>query len=119
MVVTHLGPHSRPHMLAKIDRRTKQSRLMQAARDELIAHVGGQPSSVQRTLIERAARLQLYLEVMDRETLEAGTMTERNSKQYLAWCNSLRLCLRELGVKAAPAEAPPNLGDYLAARVAT
>jgi hypothetical protein len=103
-------------MLAKIDGRTKQSRLMQAARDELIAHVGGQPNSVQRTLIERAARLQLYIAMMDAETSETGTMTERNSRQYLAWCNALRLCLRELGVKASAAEAPPSLDQYLASK---
>jgi hypothetical protein len=95
MVATQLGPHSSPHMLAKIDGRTKQSRLM-PARDDLIAHVGGQPNSVQRTLIERAARLQLYIALMDAETSEAGTLSERNSRIYLAWCNSLRLCLREL-----------------------
>jgi len=29
----------------------------------------------------------LYIEIMDRETLEAGTMSERNSRQYLAWTN--------------------------------
>ena len=55
----------------------------------------------QRVLIERAARLMLYIEIMDRETLEAGTMSERNSRQYLAWTNSLRLTLRDLGLKAA------------------
>jgi hypothetical protein len=68
-------------MLAKIDGRTKESRLLAAARAELIRHVGGAPNSIQRTLIERAARLQLYLEVMDRETLETGTMSERASRQ--------------------------------------
>jgi hypothetical protein len=118
MTVAQIGPYSRPHMLAKIDGRTKESRLMAAARDELTRHVGGSPSHVQRVLIERAARLMLYIEIMDRETLEAGTMSERASRQYLAWSNSLRLCLRELGVKAAPAAAPPSLDQYLAARVA-
>jgi hypothetical protein len=100
-------------MLAKIDRRTKESRLMQAARDELIAHVGGQPNSVQRTLIERAARLQLYIAMMDAETSETGTMTERNSRQYLAWCNALRLCLRELGIAAASVQKPPDLSEIV------
>jgi hypothetical protein len=100
-------------MLAKIDRRTKESRLMAAARDELTRHVGGSPSSVQKALIERATRLMLYVEVMDRETLEAGTMSERNSRQYLAWSNALRLTLRELGIKSAPVVKPPDLDDYL------
>jgi hypothetical protein len=114
MTVAQIGPYSRPHMLAKIDGRTKESRLMAAARAELTRHVGGSPSHVQRVLIERAARLMLYVEIMDRETLEAGTMSERNSRQYLAWSNSLRLTLRELGVKAAPTEKPPDLRDILA-----
>jgi hypothetical protein len=116
MSVAQIGPYSRPHMLAKIDGRTKESRLMAAARAELVRHVGGHPNSIQRTLIERAARLQLYLEVMDRETLESGTMSERASRQYLAWSNSLRLCLRELGVKSAPAVVPPDLDGYLTAK---
>ena len=51
---------------------------------------------------------------MDRETLETGTMSERNSRQYLAWSNSLRLTLRDLGVKAAPSEKLADLGGYLA-----
>jgi hypothetical protein len=100
-------------MLAKVDGRTRESRLMAAARAELTRHVGGQPNSVQRTLIERAARLQLYIGVMDRETLETGTMSERASRQYLAWTNSLRLTLRELGVRAAPAEKLPDLSDIV------
>jgi hypothetical protein len=58
----------------------------------------------------------LYLEVQDRETLRAGTLSERASRSYFAMQNSLRLCLRELGMQAAPAVAPPSLGDYLATK---
>ena len=90
MTVAQIGPYSRPHMLAKIDGRT---------------------SHVQRVLIERGARLMLYIEIMDRETLEAGTMSERNSRQCLAWTNSLRLTLGDLGLKAAPDVVPPSLSD--------
>jgi hypothetical protein len=35
---------------------------------------GGSPSHVQRVLIERAARLTLYIEVMDREALASGSL---------------------------------------------
>jgi hypothetical protein len=35
---------------------------------------------VQKALIERAARLTLYIELMDAKALEAGTMTERDSR---------------------------------------
>ena len=56
----------------------------------------------------------LYVEMMDARALAAGTMSERDSRQYLAWVNALRLCPRELGVKAAPVEKLPDLGDILA-----
>jgi hypothetical protein len=51
---------------------------------------------------------------MDRETLEAGTMSERNSRQCLAWINSLRLTLGDLGLKAAPDVVPPSLSESAA-----
>jgi hypothetical protein len=59
---------------------------------------------VQKALIERAARLTLYIELMDAEALVVGTMSERNSRQYLAWVNALRLCLREIGLDEAKPE---------------
>ena len=81
-----LGPHTREHqLLAGLDWRTREGKLLAAARAELIAQVGGHPNNVQKALIERAARLTLYIELMDRDAVEAGTMSERNSRQYLAW----------------------------------
>jgi hypothetical protein len=105
-----LGPHSREHqLLAGLDWRTREGKLLAASRDELTRHVGGNPNSVQKVLIERAARLTLYIELMDAEALVVGTMTERNSRQYLAWVNALRLCLRELGVREAASDKRPSL----------
>ena len=46
---------------------------------------------------------------MDAEALVVGTMTERNSRQYLAWVNALRLCLRELGVREAASDKRSSL----------
>ena len=118
MIAAQLGRHSRPHMLAKLDRRTKEGKALAELRDELTRHVGGAPSAVQRVLIERAARLQFYLELMDRETLKTrGTMSERNSRMYLAWSNALRLCLREIGVEPAPAAkgTVASLANYVKA----
>ena len=89
---------------------------MVAAREELTRHVG-KPNSVQRVLIERAARLSLYIEMMDAKAFEAGTMSERDSRQYLAWVNALRLCLREIAIDeatAAKAESS-SLADYVKA----
>jgi hypothetical protein len=109
-----LGPHTRQHRLLEgIDWRTREGQVLIAARAELTAHVGGNPNNVQKALIERAARLTLYVELMDAEALVAGTMTERNSRMYLAWVNALRLCLRDLGVKEAASEKPSSLANIV------
>jgi hypothetical protein len=114
-----LGPHTRSgRLLEGMDWRSREGQVLIAARAELTAHVGGHPNNVQKALIERAARLTLYVEMMDARALAAGTMTERDSRQYLAWSNALRLCLRDLGVKAASAVLPPDLDDYLGAKAA-
>lgn len=108
------NPHTRGRaLLANLDWRTREAKVLVAARDELTRHVGS-PNSVQRVLIERAARLALYIEMMDAKAFEAGTMSERDSRQYLAWVNAQRLCLRELGVKASAAEKLPDLHDIVA-----
>src|SRR5580700_9966499 len=109
-----LGPHTRePRLLEGLDWRTREGQVLIAARAELTAHVGGNPNNVQKALIERAARLTLYVELMDAEALVAGTMTERNSRMYLAWVNALRLCLRDLGVKEAASEKPSSLANIV------
>jgi hypothetical protein len=107
-------------MLAKLDGRTKEARLLQAARASLTKHVSA-PNDIQKVLIERAARLMVYLEVMDRQALEDGSMSERNSRVYISWQNSLRLTLREIAAQtAAPANGEAaTLADYLASKVAS
>ncbi|MCH9050082.1 MAG: hypothetical protein IIA72_03225 [Proteobacteria bacterium] len=108
-----MGPYSRPHMLAKLDGRTKEARQMEATVAELADHVGGEPTALQARLIDRIARLELYLSKMDqRANANGSTLSERDSKQYLAWCNSLRLAMRDLGLerRAAPG---PSLAETL------
>ena len=98
-----LGPYSHPATLAKLDGRTREARLMRGTRAALIAHVGGRPSVVQQTLIERACQLQIRIAMMDRAFADGGGQTEHDSRTYLAWSNSLTRTLRELGIAAAPA----------------
>jgi hypothetical protein len=47
-------PESRRGALAKVDQRTKEARLLRETRAALIGHVGGNPSTDERALIERA-----------------------------------------------------------------
>ncbi len=112
-----IGPYSRPAALAKLDGRTKEARLVRETRAALLEHVAGKPSATQAALIERAVQLTLRIAAMDRKFAETGAQTEHDSRCYLAWSNSLRLLLRDLGLKGA-ASAPPSLAEHLAARSA-
>ncbi len=90
---------------------------MQQMRTELAAHVG-QPSAVQRMLIERAATLSLQLEVLDRRMFEGGLLNEHDTRIYLAWSNSLTRTLKALGVAASRVVPGATLQAHLAARKA-
>jgi hypothetical protein len=100
-------------MVAKLDRRTKESRLLEAARAVLTRHVGGAPNDVQKVLIERAARLQVFIELQDAAAFEAGGMSDHAARQYLAWVDTLRRCLCDLGLKEAAAAKPPSLDEVV------
>ena len=97
---SRIGPYSRPHMLGKLDGRTREARLLKAAIDALTEHVGGNPSATQARQIARAARLELHMAMMDaRSDQNGGVMSDRDCRQYLAWNNSFRLILRDLGLE--------------------
>jgi hypothetical protein len=96
-----IGPYSRTAILSKLDGRTREARLMRGTRAALIAHVGGKPSVVQQTLIERACQLQIRIAMMDRDFSTGGVQTEHDSRTYLAWSNSLTRTLKALGLAAA------------------
>jgi len=91
---------------------------MRRVRADLIAHVGGKPSATQRMLVERAVTLSLYVSKLDSKLLKNGSMTEHDSRTYLAWSNSLTRTLRELGL-GKPQDAPGNrLQQHLAGKAA-
>jgi hypothetical protein len=110
--VRTIGPHSRPHTLAKLDQRTRAARHLRETVAELTAHVGS-PSVVQRMLIQRAAVLSLKLLQLDAEPV----LSEHDMRAYSCWQNHLRLVLREIGIHPA-AERPPSLREYWAQVVA-
>jgi hypothetical protein len=113
--MTHLGPHSRPGKLAIIDGRSAEARRMKAIRQELVAHLGNSASTTQRMMIDRIAMLTLRVELMDRKALKLGGQTDHDSRQYLAWANSISKMLRHLGLAGQPAKQK-SLADHLAER---
>lgn len=105
-----VGPYSKPNALAALDGRRREAKLIAQTRSELVAHVGGKPNAIQRRLIERAAVLALRLALMDARAPD-GNMSEKDTREYLAWSNSYVRTLRELGPASMP--TPPSLRDYL------
>jgi hypothetical protein len=96
-----LSPHSRPDALAKRDGRTREARLLKRVYSDLISHVGGTPSATQLALIEQVAQIRIRLAAFDRRYAETGTMTEHDSRTYLAWANTHARIMARLGLKPA------------------
>ena len=101
-----VGPYSRPHVLLRLDGRRRESQLLAHVRAELTTHVGGSPSATERALIERAATLTLHISLMDTKAIEAGGMSARDSREYLAWSNALTRTLALLKLKPDAVRAP-------------
>jgi hypothetical protein len=99
-----IGPYTGDAALAKLDGRRKEARLMRAMRDELIAHIGGAPSVVERRLIDRAAVLALRLAIMDARAPD-GRLSEKDAREYMCWNNGYARMLQTLGLKPSP---PPK-----------
>jgi len=100
-----VGPYSKPHTLAKLDGRRKEAKLMQQARNELTAHIGGAPTILQKRLIERAAVLALRLALIDARSPD-GQMTEKTAREYLCWNNAYTRLLMALDATKTP---PPPM----------
>ena|ERR1041384_4763715 len=97
-MLNRICPYSRPGALAKVDGRSREGRFLKCVRADLIEHLGGSPSAIERALVERAAWLSLRVAQLDAKMASDG-FTEHDSRSYLAWSNSLARCLRELGLK--------------------
>jgi hypothetical protein len=92
-----IGPHSRIHRLTRIDMRTSEGLIVHRLRRQLIAHVGGNPSIVEFTVIERCCWLQLRLALMDKKLAQGHNLTEIDSNSYIAWSNALVRTMSRLG----------------------
>ena len=112
--MSQIRPYCSQNTLAKVDGRTREARLMARTRADLVAHCGGSPSATQRALIERAVNLSVRVAAMDAKFVEDGTMTEHDSRTYLAWSNTLARTMRQLGLNG-PAPRPLTMAEKLAA----
>ena len=113
-----IGPYSRRLRrgaiggLIEIDGRSAEGRFIRHLEAELTAHVGGNPTIVQRLLIERLIKIRCQLDRLD-EKLAGGGWTDHDSRTYGGLLNAYRLTARELGLKATAVKTP-SLAELLA-----
>jgi hypothetical protein len=110
-----LSPSYSPNGASGLDGRTWQARLLTATRRDLTVHVGGNPSTVQRALIDRCAWITLHLAVLDRKAAKGVTLTVPEQTAYTSWSTTLARCLDRLGTQPAAPKAK-TLEEHLAER---
>ena len=96
--------------------RTAEGRRLREFRQGLIDHLGGRPSAVQMTLIDRATVLMHHLAHLDRRAEIEGGLSEHATRVFLAWQNTLTRTLQAIGLRPAAAPAGPSLSDYIATK---
>jgi hypothetical protein len=104
-----VGPYSaaltRGVIADSIDGRSRDGRLARHMEAELIRHLGGTVSFVQKLLIERLIKIRLRLDALE-EKAETGSWTDLDRRTYGALLNAERLTAREIGLKPAAAKGP-------------
>ena len=110
-----LGPHCRALRRGvigdAIDGRSREGKFLRKCEAELVAQIGGEPSFAQRLLARRIARVMLKLELFDAK-MARDSWTDHDARTYGGLSNSLRLMLRELGLKAASTAKPNPLVEH-------
>jgi hypothetical protein len=79
---------------------------MMKVRTDLMHHVDGNPTVMQRMIVEQCIVLSLRIHLMNREFLKQGEMTEHNSRDYIAWVDALSRLLQQLGINGAASPEP-------------
>jgi hypothetical protein len=113
------GAYSKPlrrRVLGDIDGRSKEGKFLRTIESDLVEQVGGSPSVAQSLLIRRIARAMLSLEILDLK-LASGNWNDCDARTQGGLNNNVRLCLRELGIRA-PAAKKATLAQYLAEKAA-
>jgi hypothetical protein len=103
---------------ASIDGRSTSGRYLRKIEAELLAQILGEPTFAQKLLVRRIARGMLSLEEFDHKLSAGNSWTAVDAATMGGIQNSVRLNLRELGIRAAPAKAKPTLTEYLAEKAA-
>ena len=95
-----------------LDGRYKPALRWDATAVELNAHVGGAPSATELRVIAAIADLEYHMGQVDERAVERGELNQHATREYLAWQNSRRRLLQQLGM-APRSGHQPRLADVL------
>jgi len=114
-----VGPFSRAitrgAIGASLNGRSPEGKFLRRVEAELIAQLGHEPSFSERLLLTRAARAALRLEIFDERLAAGGEITTSEGKVYGALNTTLRMAIRELGLKGGPiAPKTPTVAEIAA-----
>jgi hypothetical protein len=109
-----VGPYCRAisrGAIGEINGRSPEGKFLRRCEAELVEHVGGQPTFAQALIIRPATRAMLQLEKLDSK-LAIGNWTDHDARTYGGLSNTLRLCLRELGLRPPASKPKSPLADH-------
>jgi hypothetical protein len=111
------GPYAREIVLAKVDGRSREGRLLTQVRRALIEQLGGEAklTPAQRLLVDRVAHLQLRVAKLDARLID-GSYTSYDNSTHAAFSNALRRTLLALNLETPIAPSAPSLSDYFASK---
>ena len=84
--------------LHRLDGRTREARMLDDVRRELLRQVGANPSPTVRRLVEQVAQLSLQAALVERRFAEKGEITDAERWLYANLCNSQAKLLGLLGM---------------------
>jgi hypothetical protein len=109
-----VGPYCRAisrGAIGEINGRSPEGKFLRRCEAELVEHVGGQPTFAQALIIRRTTRAMLQLEKLDSK-LAIGNWTDHDARTYGGLSNTLRLCLRELGLRPSAPKPMSPLAEH-------
>lgn len=98
-------------VLANIDNRSPIARRIKELLADYVAHLGGEPSEVQRTICKRAAALVVWAESAESKMANGE---ELDIASYTTATNTLHRYLSSLGMHRAMRDVTPSLKAYVA-----
>jgi hypothetical protein len=93
--------------IVRVDRRTREGKLLEQTRAALTRQVGGSPNFLQCAIIERAAFLSVEAAKVNAR-IAAGTSTPADLRSYMALTRAIAGLIRSLGLRSVCEEPAPR-----------